>query len=98
VPHSSKATYGGMVHNVVELMVVLTNLAPSGRRGESCACPGAALWVAEWAPPAWVAVVRWFEGIADGRPEDAQWRGWRCLVVPGSHSVGDGAAVLGMVA
>jgi hypothetical protein len=40
--------------------------------------------------------VCWFEGVADGRPEDAQWRGWRCLVVPGSHSAGDGAAVPGM--
>jgi hypothetical protein len=40
--------------------------------------------------------VRWFEGVADRRPEDSQRRGWRCLVVPGSHSAGDGIAVLGM--
>jgi hypothetical protein len=54
--HSSRATYGGMAYNTVELMVVLTNLAPSGYRGESCACPGATSRVAVWAPPAWVAV------------------------------------------
>jgi hypothetical protein len=36
VSHSSKATCGGMVYSDVELMVVLVNLAPSGRRGESC--------------------------------------------------------------
>jgi hypothetical protein len=35
-----------MVHSVVELTVVLTNLAPSERRGESCACRGAASRVA----------------------------------------------------
>jgi hypothetical protein len=39
VPHSSKATYGGMAYSAMELMVILTNLAPSGRRGESRACP-----------------------------------------------------------
>jgi hypothetical protein len=50
VPHSSKATYGSMVHNVVELMVVLTNLTSGGRRGESCACPGAASRVVVWEP------------------------------------------------
>jgi hypothetical protein len=42
--------------------------------------------------------VCWFEGVADGRPKDAQRRGWRCLVIPGSHNVRDGAAVLRMVA
>jgi hypothetical protein len=52
VPHNSRATCGVMAYSVVELMVVLTNLAPSGRRGESCACPGAASRVAVWAPPA----------------------------------------------
>jgi hypothetical protein len=31
-----------MAHSVVDLMVVLENLAPGGRRGESCAHPGAA--------------------------------------------------------
>jgi hypothetical protein len=56
VPHSSRATHGGMAYSAVELMVVLTNLAPSGRHGESCACSGAALRVAVWAPPAWFAV------------------------------------------
>jgi hypothetical protein len=56
VPHSSKATHGGMAYNIVELMVVLMNIAPSGRRGESCAYPGAASRVAVWVPPALVAV------------------------------------------
>jgi hypothetical protein len=42
--------------------------------------------------------IRRLEGVADGRLEDVQWRGWRCLVVSGSHSDGDGVAVLGMVA
>jgi hypothetical protein len=56
VSYSSKATYGGMAYNAVELVVVLTNLAPSGRRGESCACPRAASRVAVWVPPARVAV------------------------------------------
>jgi hypothetical protein len=37
------------VYNTVELMVVMTNLAPSGRRIESSACPGAASRVAVWA-------------------------------------------------
>jgi hypothetical protein len=36
------ATYGGMAHSVVELMVVLAKLAPGERRGESCARLGAA--------------------------------------------------------
>jgi hypothetical protein len=34
--HSSKATYGGMVYNAMELMVVLTNLSPVGHRGGPC--------------------------------------------------------------
>jgi hypothetical protein len=39
--HGFSATYGSMAHSVVELTVVLENLAPSGSRGESCARPGA---------------------------------------------------------
>jgi hypothetical protein len=35
------ATYGGVAHNVVELMVVLANLAPGGHCGESYTRPGA---------------------------------------------------------
>jgi hypothetical protein len=58
MPHSSKATYGGMVYNIMELMVVLTNLAPVRRHGESCACPGAALRVVVWEPPVWSLVIR----------------------------------------
>jgi hypothetical protein len=42
VPHSSKAAYGGMAHSAAELMVILTNLAPVGRRGEPCTRTGAA--------------------------------------------------------
>jgi hypothetical protein len=34
-------TSDGMVYNATERMVVLTNLASGGRRGESCARPGA---------------------------------------------------------
>jgi hypothetical protein len=33
VPHNSKATYGGMVYNDTELMVVMTNLASRGGGG-----------------------------------------------------------------
>jgi hypothetical protein len=40
------ATYGGMEHSVVELIVVLANLISGGRRGESCARPGAGSRVA----------------------------------------------------
>jgi hypothetical protein len=40
------ATYGAMTHSVAELMVVLANLAPGGRRGESCTRLGAASRVA----------------------------------------------------
>jgi hypothetical protein len=39
--HGSSATYGGMAHSAVELMVVLENLASGRRRGEPCACPEA---------------------------------------------------------
>jgi hypothetical protein len=42
MPRGSTATYGGMVHSVVESTAVLTNLASGGCRGESCACSGAA--------------------------------------------------------
>jgi hypothetical protein len=45
------ATYGGMARSAAELMVVLTNLAPVGRRGESCTRPGAASRVAAWELP-----------------------------------------------
>jgi hypothetical protein len=40
-----------MAHNVAEVTVVLANLAPGGRRGESCTRPGAASRVAEWSFP-----------------------------------------------
>jgi hypothetical protein len=71
------------VYIAVELMAVLVNLAPVGRHGRSCSRPGAASRVAVWGLPVWSPSVR---------------RAWRCLVVPGSHNVGDGAAVPGMVA
>jgi hypothetical protein len=58
VSHSSKATYGGMVYSAVELMVVLTNLAPAGSRGEPCTRPRAALRVAVWEFLVWLPSVR----------------------------------------
>jgi hypothetical protein len=79
-------------------MVVLMNLASSGRRGESCARLGATSRVALWKPLVWSSSVRQLEVWADGGLEVAQQWVWRCLVVLGSHNVGDGAAVLGMVA
>jgi hypothetical protein len=45
-----------MAHGVVELMVVLTNLASVGRRGESCTRLGAASRVAVWELPVLVVV------------------------------------------
>jgi hypothetical protein len=51
-------TYGGMVYNVAELMAVMANLAPVGRRGESCALPGAASRVAVRELPVWSPSVR----------------------------------------
>jgi hypothetical protein len=66
------ATYGGKAHSVAELMVVLANLAPDRRCGESCTHRGVASRVAAWELPAWSPSVCWLEGSADGRPEDAQ--------------------------
>jgi hypothetical protein len=65
------ATYGGMAHNVVELMVVVENLASGGRRGESCACSEATSRVAAWKLLVWSPSVCRLEGWADGRPEAA---------------------------
>jgi hypothetical protein len=53
-------------------MVNLTNLAPVGRRGESCARPGAASRVVVWELLVWSPSVRWLVGAADDWPEDAQ--------------------------
>jgi hypothetical protein len=44
-------TYGGMAHSVAGLMVVLENLAPDRRHGESCTRPGAASRVRVWEIP-----------------------------------------------
>jgi hypothetical protein len=85
-----------MAYSFAELMVVLANLTPDGRRGESCICPGVASRVAVWELPVWLPSVRQLEGSADRRPEDAQQRAWRCLIIPSFHNVGDGAAVPGM--
>jgi hypothetical protein len=52
------ATYGGMAHSVVELMVVLANLAPSRHLGESYTRPGAASRVAAWELLVWSPSVR----------------------------------------
>jgi hypothetical protein len=45
---SLSATYGSMAHSIAEMMVVLANLAPGGRRGESYTRLGAASRVAAW--------------------------------------------------
>jgi hypothetical protein len=68
------ATYGGMAHSVVELMVVLTNLASGGHHDVSCACPGAASRVAAWELLVWSPSVRRLKGSVDGGPEAAQRR------------------------
>jgi hypothetical protein len=86
--HGSSATYGGMACSVVELMVVLENLAFGGHRGKSCACPGAALRVVVWELLVWSSSVRRLEGWADRRPEAVQRRVWRCPVLLGPHSTG----------
>jgi hypothetical protein len=96
MPHDSSATYGGMAHSDVELMVVLENLAFGGRRGESCARPGEALRVVVWELLVWSSSIRRLEGWADGRPEAAQRRAWWRPVVLGSHSTEGDAAVPGM--
>jgi hypothetical protein len=72
MPHSSKATCGGMVYSATELMVVLTNLASGGRRGESCACPRAVLRVVVWEPLVWSSSVHQLKGWTDGGLEVAQ--------------------------
>jgi hypothetical protein len=86
------------VYSGVKLLAVLMNLASGGRRGESCAYPGEVSRVVAWEPLVRSSCVRQLEGWADGGLEVAQRRAWRRLVVLGSHSVGDGAAVLVMVA
>jgi hypothetical protein len=98
VLHSSKATYGDMAHSVVELMVVLTNLTPFGCRGESCACPGVASRVA-------VGASRFGHcPYTDSRVQLTECRRMHnsgcgdVLSSWGSHSVGDGTAVHGMIA
>jgi hypothetical protein len=50
-----------------------------------------------WEPPVRSSSIRQLEGWADGELEVAQQRAWRRYDILGSHSVGDGAAVLGMV-
>jgi hypothetical protein len=66
------------------------------RRCESYTRPGAASRVAVWELLVWSSCIRQLEGWADGELEVAQQRVWRRLVVLGSNSAGDGAAVLGM--
>jgi hypothetical protein len=87
-----------MAHSVIESTVVLANLASSGCRGESCACPGAASRVVVRELLVWSPSVRLLEGRADGGSEDVQQRVWRCPIIPGFHSAGDDVAVLGMAA
>jgi hypothetical protein len=85
-----------MAHNVVELMVVLANLASGRCRGESCARPGVASRVAVWELLVWLPSVRRLEGWADGGHEAAHQQAWRCPVVLGSHGTGNDTAVPGM--
>jgi hypothetical protein len=54
--------------------------------------------VVVWELLLWPSFVRQLEGQADGRLAVAHWQAWRCLVFLDSHSVGDAAAVPGMVA
>jgi hypothetical protein len=98
MPHGSSATYGGMAHNIMKLMVVLENLASGGRHGKSCACPGAASRVATWELLVWSPSIRRLESWADRGLEAAKRQAWQCPIVPGSHSVGDDAAAPGMAA
>jgi hypothetical protein len=91
------ATYGGMAQFH----------GSDSRPDESC------LWWASWrilcpsrggfegssaGALVWSPSVRLFEGWVDERPEAAQRQAWRCPIGLGSHSVGDDAAVRGMVA
>jgi hypothetical protein len=92
------ATNVGMAHRVMELMVVLANLASGGRHGESCALPGAALRVAVSELLVWLLFVRRLKGWANGGAMAAQRRAWRCPVVSGPHSAGDDVAVPGRTA
>jgi hypothetical protein len=98
MPHCSSATYGGIAHSVVELMVVLENLASGGCHGESCDCSGAASRVMARDLLVWSPFVRLLEGWADRGSENVERRMWRCPVVPSFHCDGDDAAVPGMAA
>jgi hypothetical protein len=98
MPHGFSATYGGIAHSVLELTVVLENLAPGRRCGESCAYPGAASRVLARELLVRSPSVCLLEGWADEGYEDVQRRAWWCPIVPGSHNVGEDATVAGMVA
>jgi hypothetical protein len=92
------ATCSSVAYNVVELIVVLTNLASSGRRGGSCACLRAALRVVALGLLFGRCMYARFEGSADGRPGAAQRWVWRRPIDLGFHNVGDGPAVPRMAA
>jgi hypothetical protein len=94
--HGFSATYSDMAHSVAELVIVLGNLTAGGHRGGSCACPGVASRVVVCELLVWSSSVCRFEGWADGRPEAAQSRTWRCPVAPGFHNAGDDTAVHGV--
>jgi hypothetical protein len=87
------------VYSAVEAMAVLANLA-SDRASLQVLCPSRSGFEGSGmgASPFRSSCVRQLKGWADGRLGVALRRTWRRLVVLGSHSVGDGAAVLGMVA
>jgi hypothetical protein len=63
--HGVSATYGGMAHSVMESTAILTNLASSERRGESCVYPGATSRVVVRELLIWSPSVRLLEGWAD---------------------------------
>jgi hypothetical protein len=88
-----------MVYSATEWMAVLVNLA-SGRALLRTLCPSRSGFEGSGVgdSPFRLSCVCQLEVWADGRPRVAQRRAWRHLVVLGSHSAGDGAAVLVMVA
>jgi hypothetical protein len=61
------ATYGSMACGVVEVTIVLANLAPGRCCGESCTRLEAASRVAAWKLPVLSLSACYLEGSADGR-------------------------------
>jgi hypothetical protein len=87
-----------MVYSATEWMAVLANLASGGALLRTLCPSRSGFERSAWELLIWSLCMRQLEGWANGRLEVAQRQMWSCLVVLGSHSAGDGAAVLGMVA